>query len=117
MILELILAILVFISSILMTFPHHSKQHFHYTIFHPDLNLVDWSASNILAVALGNSVYLWNAGSGQIEQLCTLEGSETVCSVQWVQGGGSHLAVGTSAATVELWDCEKIKRLRVSDQF
>ncbi|KAF9822861.1 hypothetical protein SFRURICE_016095 [Spodoptera frugiperda] len=69
------------------------------------LNLVDWS----------NSVYLWNAGTGQIEQLCTLEGSETVCSVQWVQGGGSHLAVGTSAATVELWDCEKIKRLRVMD--
>ncbi|PZC84082.1 hypothetical protein B5X24_HaOG205804 [Helicoverpa armigera] len=79
------------------------------------LNLVDWSLSNILAVALGNSVYLWNAATGQIEQLLTLEGSETVCSVQWVQGGGSHLAVGTSAATVELWDCEKIKRLRVMD--
>lgn len=82
-----------------------------------DLNLVDWSSSNILAVALGNSVYLWNAGTGQIEQLCTLEGSETVCSVQWVQGGGSHLAVGTSSATVELWDCEKIKRLRVCVLF
>ncbi|XP_063622293.1 cell division cycle protein 20 homolog [Cydia splendana] len=79
------------------------------------LNLVDWSASNILAVALGNSVYLWNAGTGQIEQLMALEASETVCSVQWVQGGGSHLAVGTSAATVELWDCEKIKRLRIMD--
>lgn len=59
-------------------------------------------------------MYLWNAGTGQIEQLLTLEGSETVCSVGWVQGGGSHLAVGTSSATVELWDCEKIKRLRVS---
>ncbi|CAG4935951.1 unnamed protein product [Parnassius apollo] len=79
------------------------------------LNLVDWSASNILAVALGNSVYLWNAGTGQIEQLLTLEGSETVCSVSWVQGGGTHLAVGTSTATVELWDCEKIKRLRLMD--
>ncbi|XP_041979792.1 cell division cycle protein 20 homolog [Aricia agestis] len=79
------------------------------------LNLVDWSASNILAVALGSSVYLWNAGTGQIEQLLTLEGSETVCSVQWVQGGGSHLAVGTSSAITELWDCEKIKRLRAMD--
>lgn len=79
------------------------------------LNLVDWSASNILAVALGNSVYLWNAGTGQIEQLMSLSASETVCSVQWVQGGGSHLAVGTSAAAVELWDCEKIKRLRIMD--
>ncbi|KAJ2951190.1 hypothetical protein O0L34_g5582 [Tuta absoluta] len=79
------------------------------------LNLVDWSPSNILAVALGNSVYLWNAGTGQIEQLLSLEGSETVCSVSWVQGGASHLAVGTSAATVELWDCEKLKRLRCMD--
>ncbi|XP_061714538.1 uncharacterized protein LOC133523048 isoform X1 [Cydia pomonella] len=42
------------------------------------LNLVDWSASNILAVALGNAVYLWNAGTGQIEQLMALEASETV---------------------------------------
>ncbi|XP_049872484.1 cell division cycle protein 20 homolog [Pectinophora gossypiella] len=79
------------------------------------LNLVDWSQSNILAVALGNSVYLWNAGTGQIEQLLSLEGSETVCSVAWVQGGASHLAVGTSAATVELWDCERLKRLRCMD--
>ncbi|XP_059057333.1 cell division cycle protein 20 homolog [Achroia grisella] len=79
------------------------------------LNLVDWSASNILAVALNNTVYLWNAMTGQIEQLLTLESSENVCSVSWVQGGGSHLAVGTSSATVELWDCERIKRLRVMD--
>lgn len=26
------------------------------------LNLVDWSAGNLLAVALAGSVYLWNAG-------------------------------------------------------
>ncbi|KOB70000.1 Fizzy [Operophtera brumata] len=53
--------------------------------------------------------------TGQIEQLLALEGSESVTSVGWMQGGGSHLAVGTSAATVELWDCERIKRLRVMD--
>ncbi|XP_038214149.1 cell division cycle protein 20 homolog [Zerene cesonia] len=79
------------------------------------LNLVDWSASNILAVALNNAVYLWNAGTGQIEELLTLEGSNTVSSVAWVQGGGSHLAVGTSSSTVQLWDCEKMKKLRVMD--
>ncbi|XP_045769215.1 cell division cycle protein 20 homolog [Maniola jurtina] len=79
------------------------------------LNLIDWSASNILAVALSNTVYLWNASTGQIEQLLTLEGSETVSSVAWVQGASSHLAVGTSSSVVELWDCEKIKRLRIMD--
>ncbi|CAH4034005.1 cell division cycle protein 20 homolog [Pieris brassicae] len=79
------------------------------------LNILDWSASNILAVALGNAVYLWNAGTGQIEELMCLEGNDPVCSVQWVQGSGSHLAVGLSSGVVELWDCEKIKRLRVMD--
>ncbi|XP_013173335.1 PREDICTED: cell division cycle protein 20 homolog [Papilio xuthus] len=79
------------------------------------LNLVDWSTSNVVAVALGNAVYLWNAGTGQIDQLLTLEGSETVSSVSWVQGGSPHLAVGTSSSTVELWDCSKIKRLRLMD--
>lgn len=79
------------------------------------LNLLDWSASNILAVALGNTVYLWNAGTGQIEQLLQLEGSEHVCSLSWVAAGGSHLAVGTTEGCTELWDCERNKRLRIMD--
>jgi hypothetical protein len=33
------------------------------------LNLIDWSAQNVLAVALGQSVYLWNATSGSISQV------------------------------------------------
>lgn len=80
----------------------------------PDLNLLDWSASNLLAVALGGSVYLWNAGTGVIQQLMTLDAAEHVCSLAWIQGGGSHLAVGITNGTTELWDTERIKRLRVS---
>lgn len=30
------------------------------------LNLVDWSAQNVLAVGLGNCVYLWNACSSKV---------------------------------------------------
>jgi len=77
------------------------------------LNLVDWSSNNHLAVALGAHVYLWNAGSGQISQLCELNGSdEYVCSVKWVDQGG-YLAIGTSNGNVELWDLEGMKRSRV----
>ena len=36
------------------------------------LNLVDWSLSNILAVALGSSVYIWNACTSTVSQLCDL---------------------------------------------
>jgi hypothetical protein len=36
------------------------------------LNLLDWSAQNVLAVALGQSVYLWNASSGAISHVRAL---------------------------------------------
>ncbi|KAB0801749.1 hypothetical protein PPYR_03935 [Photinus pyralis] len=78
------------------------------------LNLVDWNASNMLAVALGPSIYLWNAGTGKIHQLLEMTGNDYVCSVAWIQEG-DHLAVGTCTGTVELWDCSQIKRLRIMD--
>lgn len=34
------------------------------------LNLLDWNADNILAIALGQTVYLWNPETGDIEELC-----------------------------------------------
>jgi len=77
------------------------------------LNLVDWSSNNHLAVALGSHIYLWNAATGHISQLCELEGvGEYVCSVKWVEEGG-YLAVGSSSGEVELWDVEHMKRSRV----
>lgn len=33
------------------------------------LNLVDWSAHNVLAVGLGNCVYLWNACSSKVSYM------------------------------------------------
>uniref|UniRef100_A0A182VUM5 CDC20/Fizzy WD40 domain-containing protein n=1 Tax=Anopheles minimus TaxID=112268 RepID=A0A182VUM5_9DIPT len=76
------------------------------------LNLMDWSMDNVVAVALGSSVYLWNAATGTIEMLFENEGNDHACSLGWIHEG-HILAVGTSAGTVELWDCENIKRLRV----
>ncbi|XP_055637813.1 cell division cycle protein 20 homolog [Toxorhynchites rutilus septentrionalis] len=78
------------------------------------LNLMDWSGDNVVAVALGSSVYLWNAASGTIEVLYENEGSDHACSLGWIQEG-HILAVGTNTGTVELWDCEQMKRLRVMD--
>ncbi|XP_006622956.1 cell division cycle protein 20 homolog isoform X1 [Apis laboriosa] len=76
------------------------------------LNLIDWSESNILAVALGANVYLWNAATGTIEQLLELNGNDYVCSVAWIQEG-PYLAVGTTIGNTELWDCSQTKRIRV----
>jgi cell division cycle protein 20 (cofactor of APC complex) len=89
----------------------------------PDLNddyylsLLSWSDNNVLAVALGQTVYLWNASSGDIQDLCTYEEgtSPHITSVSWVQEGGTHLAVGTSGGTTQLWDVEACKQLRSMD--
>ncbi|XP_071575371.1 cell division cycle protein 20 homolog [Temnothorax nylanderi] len=76
------------------------------------LNLVDWSNNNILAVALGAKVYLWNAGTDTTEQLFELEANDYVCSVAWIQED-PYLAVGTSGGNTEIWDCTQMKRMRV----
>jgi cell division cycle protein 20 (cofactor of APC complex) len=76
------------------------------------LNLLDWSSTNILAVALGPTVYLWNADSGSIDELMTSpEEDNNITSVSWIHDG-SYLAVGTSNCDVQLWDVQKSKQVR-----
>lgn len=67
----------------------------------PDLNLIDWSSQNLLAVALNDSVYLWNYLSGDIVLLLQMETTEEyVSSVSWIKEG-NYLAVGTSNSEVQ----------------
>ena len=76
------------------------------------LNPLDWSSNNQLAVALANHVYLWNSGSGEIEQLLELDGVEDyVSSVSWINEG-NILAVGDSRGDVHLWDVSQMKKVR-----
>lgn len=82
------------------------------------LNLVSWSDSNVLAVALGQCVYLWEADTGNIKHLLTLkEDTDFVTSVSWVRDkGNSHfIAVGTNHNIVQLWDAEAERRMRSLD--
>ncbi len=45
------------------------------------LNLVDWSASNVLAVGLGSCVYLWSATTSKVTKLYDLGQNDSVTSV------------------------------------
>lgn len=78
------------------------------------LNLVDWSSHNVLAVGLGNCVYLWNAASSKVTKLCDLGIDDSVCSVGWAQRG-TNLAVGTSNGKLQIWDASHCKRVRTMD--
>ena len=68
------------------------------------LNLVDWSSTNVLAVGLNASVYLWNANTSNVTRLCDLQTeSDTVTSVAW-SDRGQYVAVGTHKGVVQIWD-------------
>ena len=68
------------------------------------LNLLDWGSSNVLSIALGNTVYLWGASSGFISELATVDEDDgPVSSVSWAPDG-RHIAVGLSSSIVQLWD-------------
>lgn len=77
------------------------------------LSLVSWSSQNILAVALGSSVYLWNATTGDITLLMEADNSsgDYISCVNWTNDG-HHVAIGMSSGNVELWHAVKQKKMR-----
>eukprot|EP00012_Vannella_robusta_P005118 CAMPEP_0206202996 /NCGR_PEP_ID=MMETSP0166-20121206/12536_1 /ASSEMBLY_ACC=CAM_ASM_000260 /TAXON_ID=95228 /ORGANISM="Vannella robusta, Strain DIVA3 518/3/11/1/6" /LENGTH=388 /DNA_ID=CAMNT_0053622089 /DNA_START=750 /DNA_END=1916 /DNA_ORIENTATION=- len=75
------------------------------------LNLLDWSSDNLLAVALGRTVYIWNADSGDISVLVTLGEDDYVCSVSWANAG-QYISVGTFKGDVLLYDGHQGKLVR-----
>lgn len=79
-----------------------------------DLNLLSWSCNNTLAVALSQTVYLWDAATGSIKDLMSVESEpeDYISSVAWIQEGGTHLAIGTNSNTVQMWDAVVGKKVR-----
>ncbi|KAH3813857.1 cell division cycle protein 20 homolog [Dreissena polymorpha] len=76
------------------------------------LNLLDWSSTNQMSVALGPAIYIWDASSGRIVQLMsTAVPNEYMSAVKWIQQG-TILGVGTSQGEVELWDVPTEKKIR-----
>jgi cell division cycle protein 20 (cofactor of APC complex) len=81
------------------------------------LNLLSWSSTNVLAVALSQCVYLWDASTGGIKELMNVDSDpeDYVSSVAWIQQGGTHLAVGTNSNAVQLWDVQAQRQVRTMD--
>ncbi|KAI0465295.1 hypothetical protein LJB42_000523 [Komagataella kurtzmanii] len=73
------------------------------------LSLMQWSSINLLAIALENAVYVWNAATGAVTSLT--ECSCIVTSVNWSQDG-YYLSIGTNDGSIEVWDIETQERLR-----
>ena len=88
------------------------------------LNLISWSSDNILAVALGPSVYLYNPSSQKIQELMKLPGPEDyITSVAWstVPGMSSTIAIAAMSCSdtyglrnnsIQLWDAQTLQRVQ-----
>ncbi|OQR90679.1 hypothetical protein THRCLA_22522, partial [Thraustotheca clavata] len=76
------------------------------------LNLIAWGASNLLAVALGDLVYIYNVDTGNVQaiQAATCTSRDYVTSVHWINH--RQLAIGTSLAELQIWDVPSNKKLR-----
>lgn len=76
------------------------------------LNVLDWSSNNVLAIALGNTVYLWSASDASVEELVTVDDEVgPVTSIGWAPDG-QHVAVGLNNSNVQLWDSISVKQVR-----
>lgn len=74
------------------------------------LNLLSWSPSNILAIALDKSLYLWNGVSGDVSMLTEFE-NESITSVTW-SDDNCHISIGKNDGNTEIWDVETISHIR-----
>ncbi|KAL6342616.1 hypothetical protein AAG906_012477 [Vitis piasezkii] len=76
------------------------------------LNLMDWGSSNVLALALQNTVYLWDASNGSASELVTVDDENgPVTSVSWA-ADGQYIAIGLNSSDVQLWDSTTNRLLR-----
>lgn len=76
------------------------------------LHLLDWSKNNHMAVALHDTLFVWNAADGSIEELyCKQTEEDYISCVAWA-AEGNYLAVGDSCASIELWDVQSSKLMR-----
>ncbi|KAH7516885.1 hypothetical protein JRO89_XSUnG0155900 [Xanthoceras sorbifolium] len=77
-------------------------------------NIMDWGKNNILAVALGSALYLWNSTNGNVKKLLQVpEEDDYPTSVAW-SGSATNLAVGYMSSKLQLWDTETSKLVNLS---
>ncbi|KAI3922171.1 hypothetical protein MKX01_005860 [Papaver californicum] len=76
------------------------------------LNLLDWGSRNVIAISLGNTVYLWDASDISTYELMTVDDDiGPITSVSWAPDG-RHIAVGFNNSEVQVWDSTSAKKLR-----
>lgn len=75
------------------------------------LNLLSWSSTNHIAVALCESTYVWDAETGSAELLGTAPDNSYVSALDFTPDG-AYLGIANGNGVVEVWDMETRTKLR-----
>ncbi|KAL6123431.1 hypothetical protein ACLB2K_075953 [Fragaria x ananassa] len=75
------------------------------------MNIMDWGKNNVLAVALGLDLYLWNSDTANVRNLFHVNENDHPTSLAWSQDA-KYLAVGYQGSKIQLWDAEASKLVR-----
>ncbi|KAL2326656.1 hypothetical protein Fmac_025714 [Flemingia macrophylla] len=74
-------------------------------------NIMDWGENNILAIALGSDMYLWNSKNSNVFKLFHGANNDFPTSVSW-SDDAKYLAIGSMNSKLQLWDAETSKPIR-----
>ncbi|ODV96079.1 hypothetical protein PACTADRAFT_49495, partial [Pachysolen tannophilus NRRL Y-2460] len=72
------------------------------------LNLLEWSSENLLAIALEDTVYVWNSTTGSVNSVA--QSGANITSLSW-SDDGSYLSVAKDNI-IEIYDIETNQKLR-----
>ena len=89
------------------------------------LNLLEWGSSDILAVALGPEIYLWNSETSETSLLMSIIKEENqnesnsllnnndnvITSLSWMNNGVG-MGIGLPNGVLEIWDVNKSAKIR-----
>jgi cell division cycle protein 20 (cofactor of APC complex) len=75
------------------------------------LSLLDWSASNMIALALDGVLYTWNPITMEANTLVDFT-SKYISSVSWSGDAPQYIAIGTSTCEIQIWDTERKLQIR-----
>lgn len=76
------------------------------------MNIMDWGKNNVLAVALGLDLYLWNSDTANVRNLFHVNENDHPTSLAWSQDA-KYLAVGYQGSKIQLWDAEASKLVKL----
>uniref|UniRef100_A0AC35U0Y7 WD_REPEATS_REGION domain-containing protein n=1 Tax=Rhabditophanes sp. KR3021 TaxID=114890 RepID=A0AC35U0Y7_9BILA len=75
-------------------------------------NPVDWGQNNLVAVALSDSVYVWDPVTGDAEELFSIEGNGIVITSVKFTNTAQYISVGTNDGKIHVIDVEAKRKTR-----